>query len=381
MKQDAVSQKFEAPAKEIIKIKFGLDVHANQITVCRQIGDRTPQPSLKMNSEQAFKFIKDSGGPGIELHSCYEAESFGYHLHRALEEMGVANIVVTPERVDPRCMRVKTDKRDARTLVMRLDSYTKPRDLNEPERLRVFRRDLARTDQHIPGYRLLDEENLARKATLTSSGDLRLSALAPDGPLIHLEHSWAQLLPLHAARVSVITCLLDVSEPTTLEVALRTGHRPDNFTPEHTLATRRIELSAGLAQEVTIEFETEFAQATYAFVFFAANPAVRIRTSEEQITGLLTVRRKSDQKAPEGIGVDSFEQWSPVRRPAGQNLALRFSPALEGFGSENVINGIPRPNDATNAWVAAPSDGNAWLELKWPSPQNIGRVEITFDAD
>jgi hypothetical protein len=37
------------------------------------------------------------------------------------------NIVVTPERVDPRCKRVKTDKRDARTLVMRLDSYTKGR--------------------------------------------------------------------------------------------------------------------------------------------------------------------------------------------------------------------------------------------------------------
>ena len=42
MKQDAVNQKSEAPAKEIIKIKFGLDVHTTQITVCRQIGDRTP---------------------------------------------------------------------------------------------------------------------------------------------------------------------------------------------------------------------------------------------------------------------------------------------------------------------------------------------------
>jgi hypothetical protein len=31
--------------------------------------------------------------------------------------------------------------------------------------------------------------------------------------------------------------------------------------------------------------------------------------------------------------------------------------------------------------VATPNDGKAWLELKWPSPQNIGRAEITFDAD
>jgi transposase len=121
MKQNAVTQKSEALAKEIIKIKFGLDVHATQITVCRQISDRTPQPSLKMTWEQAFKFIKDFGGPGIELHSCYEAGPFGYHLHRTLEEMGVTNIVVTPERLDPRCKRVKTDKRDARTLAMRLD--------------------------------------------------------------------------------------------------------------------------------------------------------------------------------------------------------------------------------------------------------------------
>ena len=99
---------------------FGLDFHATQITVCRQLGDRTPQPSLKMKWDQALKFIKDSGGPGIELHSCYEAGPFGYHLHRTLEEMGVTNIVVTPERLDPRCKRVKTDKRDARTLVGRL---------------------------------------------------------------------------------------------------------------------------------------------------------------------------------------------------------------------------------------------------------------------
>jgi hypothetical protein len=39
--------------------------------------------------------------------------------------MGVTNIVITPERLDPRCKRVKTDKRVARTLLMRLDSFTK----------------------------------------------------------------------------------------------------------------------------------------------------------------------------------------------------------------------------------------------------------------
>lgn len=123
MKPKPPNQKSEASAKEVILVKFGLDVHASQITVCRQIGDLAPQPPQKMTWDQAIEFIKNSGGPGRELHSCYEAGPFGYGLHRRLEKLGVKNIVVTPERLDPRSKRVKTDKRDSKTLTLRLDSY------------------------------------------------------------------------------------------------------------------------------------------------------------------------------------------------------------------------------------------------------------------
>jgi transposase len=119
------NEKSEASAKDEIIVKFGLDVHASQITVCRQVGDLSPQPPQKMTWAQALAFIKNSGGPSRRLHTCYEAGPFGYGLHRTLEEMGVRNIVVTPERLDPRCKRVKTDKRDSQTLAMRLDSHLK----------------------------------------------------------------------------------------------------------------------------------------------------------------------------------------------------------------------------------------------------------------
>ncbi len=94
-----------------MKIKFGLGAPAHQITMCRQIGDRTSHPPLKMNWNKAFKFIKDSGDTGIELHSCYEAGPFGYRLHRTLEQIGFTNIVVTPERLDPRWTRSKEKQR------------------------------------------------------------------------------------------------------------------------------------------------------------------------------------------------------------------------------------------------------------------------------
>ena len=256
-----------------------------------------------------------------------------------------------------------------------------PRGISESERLGEFRRDLARTGQFIPGYRLADEEDLARKAVLTSSGGLRLGALPPDGPMFQLIHAKGQILPLPAGRVPAITCLLDVSEATTLEVALRTGNRPDNYTPERTLATRRIELSPGSNQEIAFDFETTLEEPIYVFICFGPNPAVQIRASEERITGLVSVTHYWDQTPPEDIGVESFEFWTPQRRPGGQNLALGFSPALEAFGPENVTNGFTRPTRASNAWVAAPADGTAWLEFRWPVAQTISRVEITFDAD
>ena len=39
-------------------IKLGLDVHARQITVCRQIGDRTPQPAQVFTKERLLVWVR-----------------------------------------------------------------------------------------------------------------------------------------------------------------------------------------------------------------------------------------------------------------------------------------------------------------------------------
>jgi transposase len=110
-------------SKEEPTIKLGLDVHASQITVCRQEGGLLPQPSQKMTWDKALGWIARQLATGAEVHSCYEAGPFGYGLHRQLSAMGVCNLVVAPQRWDERGKRVKTDKRDARELVDRLDRY------------------------------------------------------------------------------------------------------------------------------------------------------------------------------------------------------------------------------------------------------------------
>jgi transposase len=103
-------------------VKLGLDVHARQITVCRQLGDCTPQPAQKFTKEGLLRWVKKMLDAGAVVRSCYEAGVMGYTLHRELTEIGVDNIVVAPKKLSgPR--RQKTDALDARVLVDALDRW------------------------------------------------------------------------------------------------------------------------------------------------------------------------------------------------------------------------------------------------------------------
>jgi transposase len=110
-------------SKEERIVKLGLDVHGDQITSCRQKDDCLPQPAQKLSWAKTLEMIKAEVKEGAQVYTCYEAGPFGYGLHRTMTAMGVKNLVVAPRRWDENGKRVKTDKRDARELVNRLDRY------------------------------------------------------------------------------------------------------------------------------------------------------------------------------------------------------------------------------------------------------------------
>lgn len=103
-------------------IKLGLDVHARQITVCRQLGDRTPQPPQVFTKERFLVWVRKMIDAGAVVHSCYEAGVMGYTLHRELTALGVKNVVVAPRKLAG-AKRQKTDALDARALVDQLDRW------------------------------------------------------------------------------------------------------------------------------------------------------------------------------------------------------------------------------------------------------------------
>jgi len=79
-----------------------------------------------------------------------------------------------------------------------------PRDIAEPENVKRLQRDLQRVGGYIPQFRLDDEANLVRQATVTASSKLCLESLPDDGPRLALERPYAQMLPLQKSAYTKI---------------------------------------------------------------------------------------------------------------------------------------------------------------------------------
>jgi transposase len=105
------------------RIKLGIDVHADSYRVVRQLDHATPQPAQKFTPQGFLLWVRKQLELAEAVHTCYEAGPLGYSLHRALEAMGIHNLVIRPQNWDELGRGVKTDKTDALALVQRLDRY------------------------------------------------------------------------------------------------------------------------------------------------------------------------------------------------------------------------------------------------------------------
>ena len=104
-------------------IKLGIDVHLDRYVVVRQIDGGAPQPPQRFSPSHFLEWAQKQTQLAEQVYSCYEAGPFGYGLHRDLLALGITNYVVRPRDWDEYGEKVKTDKRDAKGLVLNLDRY------------------------------------------------------------------------------------------------------------------------------------------------------------------------------------------------------------------------------------------------------------------
>ena len=299
-----------------------------------------------------------------------------------------------------------------------------PRGLAHPDRIIELQKRLLRSGQHIPGIEQTDDLDLCQNATITASSAFSLSAVPMNGTLADLASPRAIMLPLRAGRVPRLSLHVQADRRTQLTVQLRVSSSSNGytFTPDailesltvavgedsdESIAADTIELGYSsdesgavteklmephthLNEVVMVQFDATLPSQCFCFICIMANPHVRIGKSDLIAPGITSLFHRKDervakssvQQAPPNSGIDTFEFWTPERRPLGGNLAIDCNPPLESFGPENLLNGKLRPaNGNANAWVAAPNDPSPMVCLCWDEPVKISRIELTFDTD
>ncbi len=264
-----------------------------------------------------------------------------------------------------------------------------PRDLAQGEKLHALQQSLLKVGQYIPGIALDDASDLAHTATISASSTFNLSTLNPNGATRPLTDAWAMMLPVNSGPIPTVAFSVSASAATSLQVEVRMSDKAGNHTPDLPLARGEIPLQSGENQTVNLDLGAISPHEGYAFFILHVNPLVTVALSDERVTGLLAVShqahaavaRSAVQTPPENSGIDTFEFWKPQRRPGGENMALTVIPAITQFTTNNVINGVDRPVNRPNAWVADLIDPMPTLTLEWTEKKTISRIELVFDTD
>lgn len=255
--------------------------------------------------------------------------------------------------------------------------------------IKELQTELLKRGQHLPGLRLNDAADLMQKAVaIKASSTLKLDHIPLGNHWEGINCSVAQMLPIANQKMPSITFYAKAKQAATLQVELRKSSKPGNHTPDVILETKEVNIIPG-QQSYTLQFDSSFNEACYAFVCFMKNADVELGYSDKRITGLLSVfntinpavSNYGKQEPKEDVGVDTFEFWCPKRRPEGRNLALEIRPALPAFHPEFLRNGIQRPTAATNAWVADYNEEVSKITIQWNETVTIQTIELFFDTD
>lgn len=265
-----------------------------------------------------------------------------------------------------------------------------PRDIASKEHIKDLQLELNRDGQSIPRLSLTDPKDLVQQASIEASSTLQFEGFAASDDWQTLTFGLAQMLPLKANEPFEVEFEVDANEETTLELQLKSSSACNHFTPDVIVDQKQIALKKG-KQRVSFSTNKSQPQNHYSFFCLLKNEKVKVRLSNERITGLMTVENKINkavsnfgrQDPPADINIDSFEFWTPQRRPKGKNIALKLKRALSIFETANLKNGEVRPksNGDTNAWVAELGDGHPELKIKWKQAVSIKTIKLFFDCD
>lgn len=263
-----------------------------------------------------------------------------------------------------------------------------PAELLSKNRMEQLQQELCRDGQSIPHVPIKQLGNLAVNAKIQASSTMKLKGFSFCGEWQKLDFSRAMLLPLEKGKLYEFGLDVWGDCDTTIVVDLMISEKPYNYTPDVLVERVSCSVVCGI-QKINVCFSKTIPHQQYAFLILRLNPHVQIGLSDQRMTGILSVANKFNkavnnlgkQLPPEGSGFESFEFFTPERRPQGKLFSLNINPALSQFTVANLLNGYVRPYLQSNAWVAEWSVDIACLSLTWELKQELNGLRLYFDTD
>lgn len=333
-----------------------------------------------------------------ELPGCNQWHSKGIYAipYRCLYSKNIANLFLTGRIISAshvafgstRVMGTSANNAQATALAAVLAKEQKLLPKEVLSQMNSLQQRLLKAGQFIPGIQNNDPCDMAREASVTASSEYAFLKLPESGELYTLDTGMAQLLPVSPRKLPIMRFHLHAEEKTSIVIHLAVCSRKGSFTPDLILEERIVVLNAG-RNCIELEWDTIIAGNCYAFIILRKNAKVAAYLSDARLTGVLSLFQAENkavsntgvQTPPEGIGMDTFEFWTPKRRPAGYNLAISFAEPLYNYEASNVKNGYARPFYSPNAWAASLSDRFPRIILKWEEARSIQTIHLSFDTD
>ncbi|GAA1361595.1 FAD-dependent oxidoreductase [Streptomyces beijiangensis] len=247
-----------------------------------------------------------------------------------------------------------------------------PRALDVPS----LQRTLLREDASVIGLTCDDSADLAPRARVTASSTLACIAVeTPDEPW-QLTADAGIVLPVDP-QLTGIELLLDAEHDTEVVIELYDPVLGQNYVPRRLVATATVPVPAGSHQWVKTGLEWSPATPRNAFVLVRANEALALHTADRPTPGVLCFTRiplRPQDEAPQPL-----REWTDaglLRR----TFCLRTG-ETSAFAPTRAVDGYLRPYAGPHQWVSEPSVSGAWLELAWPEPVTLHRIEVIADDD
>ncbi|MFD8747221.1 FAD-dependent oxidoreductase [Streptomyces sp. NPDC059616] len=249
-----------------------------------------------------------------------------------------------------------------------------PRELPVPE----LHRALLRQDASLIGLASTDPEDLALRATATASSTLSGLAVEDSDELWPLAADAGLVLPVDP-DLSGVELLVDADRDTEIVIDLYDPELGQNYVPRRLVTSVTVPVAAGARQWVRTGLDWSPETPRNAFLVVRANDALALHRSDRPTPGVLCLTRvplRPSDESPQPL-----REWTDaglLRRTfcfrTGETAA--YSPA-------KTTDGYARPYAGPHMWVSAPlaDDPSPWLELAWPEPVALGRIEVIADDD